>query len=180
MLVPPGFDKAMADLHRLAASFSPKGMNIRPFRDSWTAGQLVDHLLRSNLSINQALLFPGKATDRPAAARAGELEQIFMDFSVKFEAPDFIAPGCEVYRQDSLLASWQQSLAEMRALAQQVDLASCITHEAFGEITRLELLYFVDYHTRRHTHQLHQIYTVVEQGSYKMLSFLFQPPSLFE
>jgi len=169
----------MAALLRLAGSFSAKGYNTIPFRDSWTAGQLVDHLLRSNRSICQALEFPGEQAMRRPDERAPELERIFLDYNTKMQAPDFILPGQDSYDPEESLLAWQASVAQLRAAAAGAELTHCIGHPAFGEITRLELLYFVVYHTRRHTHQLQQIYNIVEQKSYRVLSFLFQPPALF-
>jgi hypothetical protein len=178
--LPEGFDTTLASLQKLAASFSEIGLNTIPFKGSWTGGQVLEHVMRSNRSITQALDMPGKPVDRNAHERTPELAKIFLDFDTKLKSPDFILPTQEVYGKSALLKAFEVSVDNLKQAAGQVVLTDAIEHVAFGEITKMELLYFVVYHTQRHTRQLHRIYEMVENRQYKLLSFLFmQPLSLF-
>lgn len=174
--MPGGLDTTNASLLQLAGSFSEKGLNIIPFKNSWTGGQVIEHIIRSNTSITQALDMPGKAVDRSADERTAELAKIFLDFTTRLKSPDFILPTQQVYEKALLLKALEVSIDHLRQTAGQVVLTHAIEHIAFGEITKMELLYFVLYHTQRHTRQLHHIYEIVENRQYKLLSFLFMHP----
>ena len=62
------------------------------FHGSWTAGQVMEHVTKSNTGIAKALNIEGMAVGRNADAREPELREMFLDFSVKFQSPDFILP----------------------------------------------------------------------------------------
>jgi len=87
-----------------ADAFSRETFNQVPFKESWTAAQVLVHVTKSNLSVAEVLSWQGKPVHRPPDERIKELGDIFLDFT-----------------------------------------------------TRLELLYFVIYHTRRHINQLNNI-----------------------
>jgi hypothetical protein len=178
--MPKGFKGMRASLMKLAGSFSEKAMNATPFKGSWTAAQVMDHVTRSNNSITQALSMDGRRMDRKPDERTPELAKIFLDFSTKLKAPDFILPTKDVYDKSEVLDKLQASFDHLTGLVKQTDLSEAIEHIAFGEITKLELLFFVLYHSQRHTRQLQHIYEIVENRQYKLLSFLFMhPPSFF-
>lgn len=172
----PALGESRKALYDLLDAFSGEGFNEVPFKDSWTAAQVADHITRSNRSITQALDLPGMAIDRQPDLRAQELKDMFLDFTVKFQAPGFILPGQDVYDRTVLINQLVHSFDGLLEVAQVTDLGECISHPAFGEITKLELLHFVVYHTQRHIHQVQHIYQHVEHKPYKFLSFLFTPP----
>ena len=66
-------------------------INIVPFEDSWTAGQLVRHLIKS-YNVIQAIHGHVTPTEREPDMNYGEIAKIFLDFSTKFQSPDFIEP----------------------------------------------------------------------------------------
>lgn len=173
---PEGFDHTMETLLRLLQSFSEQGCNDIPFKGSWTAAQVADHITRSNRSIAQALSLEGKPADRDPEARKAELAAIFLDFKTKLQVPDFILPLHDTYSKTSLLTALSASADALRSAIKVAALDEAIHHPAFGEITKLELLYFVLYHTQRHMHQLQHIFEIVENRQYKLLSFLFMQP----
>jgi len=175
-VMPEGFTEVMQSLLHLVNSFSEKGFNTIPFEDSWTAAQVIDHITKSNKSITQALSLEGKPADRNADKRTPELAKIFLDFKTKLKSPDFILPTRDNYQKASSIAALGSSITQLIKAAWNTSLDDAIEHQAFGKITKLELLYFVLYHTQRHTHQLQHIYEIVENRQYKLLSFLFKQP----
>jgi hypothetical protein len=178
-IMPQGFEEASLAVLQLANSFSEKGFNTVPFEGSWTAAQVIDHITKSNKSIVQALNLEGKPAGRKPDERTPELAKIFLDFTTKMKSPDFILPTQDNYPKASLIMSLESSVEKLKETAGNTSLSGAIEHPAFGEITKLELLYFVVYHTQRHTHQLQHIYEIVEHRQYKLLSFLFKQPLIF-
>jgi len=170
---------AAREWQQVLLAFSEKGFNTKPFKDSWTAGQLADHILLSNQSVAAALEQPGAPAGRDAAARVPELAGIFLDFSTRLPAAEAIRPRRQKYEQDSLIAALDLSFAVLAETMAQRSFEEIVSHRAFGAITRLELLHFVCFHYRRHQQQLLHIYGIAEQKQYRFLSFLFHPPVLF-
>lgn len=176
---PESLDETIASLMKIIRSFNGKDINTVPFKGSWTAAQVADHITKSNLSIAKALALEGKPVDRRPNERASELKDTFLDFSTKMQAPGFILPDQDIYQKDTLINTLELSVNRIKEAISKTNLAESIAHPAFGEITKLELLYFVEYHTQRHIHQLKNIYSIANQKQYGFLSFLFQSSFLF-
>lgn len=175
-IMPRGFAEVNQSLLRLVGSFSEKGFNTIPFKGSWTAAQVTDHITRSNKSITQALSLEGKPAGRKPDVRTPELAKIFLDFRTKLKSPDFILPTQDIYPKALLIEAWESSVERLKETALNASLEDAIEHQAFGKITKLELMYFVIYHTQRHSYQIQHIYEIVENSQYKLLSFLFKHP----
>src|SRR5205814_4099408 len=95
--------------------------------------------------------------------RAVELKEMFVDFTIKFQSPDFIVPAAGNYGKEILIAKLKKSIERLKEQRSRVNLFEILSLPAFGEITKLELLYFVLYHTQRHTHQLKNIIRVINK-----------------
>jgi uncharacterized damage-inducible protein DinB len=152
-------DEASSGLLKLVRPLDNDTFNAVPFKDSWTAAQLVVHLIKSNLHIVKSLSLKGKIIERDPAERASELEEIFLNFSTKLQSPEFILPQDLIYSKEEIVKDFIQSMEQLKEKSNHVNFCEAISHRAFGEITKLELLYFVLYHTQRHTHQLKNILT---------------------
>lgn len=132
-------------------------INTVPFEESWTIAQVADHITLSNISITRALSLQGAAINRVPDERTVELQDIFLDFSKKFKAPGFILPSKEVYIKEELIHQLEQSFTALREAGNETDLSVLINHPAFGDISKLEILYFVWFHTQRHLQQVKNI-----------------------
>ncbi len=150
-------DAASEELRGLLSPLSEKQINTIPFEDSWTAAQLADHVTKSNRGIEQAMNMEGTVTNRDPAKRAGELADVFLNFSKKMKSPEFILPKQQLYEKTTVLEKLKKSNEGLKEKAGSVEADSIISHPNFGQITKLEMLYFVLYHTQRHTHQLKNI-----------------------
>jgi hypothetical protein len=142
--------------------FNEVKINLIPFANSWTAAQVADHLTRSNNSIAKALLLNGANINRNPGERVEELKTVFLDFNTKLKSPDFILPTKDIYEREFVLENLEWSLEKVLKVSREADLSEMINHRAFGDITKFEILYFVHYHTRRHMHQLDQIFEAVK------------------
>jgi len=151
------YENAAAEFTGLISSFSQKEINAIPYEGSWTAAQVGVHVLKSNKSIAQALNMEAQPADRSPDERVGELKAVFLDFKTKLKSPDFIIPEPGNYKKETLSADLDKSIDELKSLSKKVSLSGTIRHVAFGDITKLELMHFVVYHTQRHSHQLKKI-----------------------
>ncbi len=147
------------ELTQLLTLFDQEQINTVPFEGSWTASQVAEHVTRSNKGIARALDMEGKTADRDPAARVQELKETFLNFDVKFQSPEFILPTQDYYEKEALLQDLKKSIRHLQETGNKVNLYDEITLPPFGEITKLELLHFVLYHTQRHIHQVKNIFS---------------------
>jgi DinB superfamily len=147
----------------LVSSVDEQDINIVPFEDSWTVAQLATHVIKSNKAIVQALEMEGKPCNRNADERTGELKKIFLDFTVKFQSPEFIVPEKKEYKKNAVVAQLENSIGQLKQLQTKANLSEIITLPAFGELTKFEILYFVLVHTQRHFRQLKNILSIINK-----------------
>src|SRR5258706_6548889 len=125
------------ELLELISSANETTLNSVPFKDSWTAAQLASHITKSNKAINQALNMKGRPAERNPDARAGELKEMFLDFSIKFQSPEFIVPAAGSYQKEKLVDDLKRSIEHLKETGNKTNLAEIISLPAFGEITKL-------------------------------------------
>jgi len=152
------FDSATNEFLDLISSATLEQLNTMPFVDSWTAAQLSEHVTKSNQSVAQALNGPGHKVDRDISEREPELKNIFLNFSTKLKSPEFILPTKDKYEKKEVFEGLKNSVAMVRKAYDEQNLSEAVKHRVFGEITKLELLYFVTYHIQRHLRQLKKIF----------------------
>jgi len=157
-------DEANKEFVQLTSSLNSQQVNRVPFKDSWTAAQLVVHVTKSNTSIVKALNAESKIVERKPDERLQQLEKMFLDFSVKLNSPAFILPTENTYSKETTVADLEKSVEELKQAGNKTNLSEAVKHPAFGEITKLELLHFVKYHMQRHLHQLKKIVQVLQNG----------------
>lgn len=153
-------DTAISEMAGLIASCSREQANKVPFTGSWTAAQVAEHM---RLSLNGCVdLLKGGAkatTHRAPDAKVGEL-QIFLNFDVKFNSPEFIYPEDKEYDPAALSREMEALRREFNGALGGKDLNDTLTDFDFpflGELTRLEVVHFVANHTQRHNRQLRRI-----------------------
>jgi uncharacterized damage-inducible protein DinB len=153
------------ELLQLLATFSQEQINTVPSKNSWTAGQVAEHITRSNASVVQFLTSAGKATDRKPDERAEELKKVFLDYTNKMKSPEFILPTKDSYQKEKVIADLERSIDRLKEAGSTVNLLETIQHPAFKEITKLELIHFAVYHTERHVHQIKNIYQLTASNN---------------
>ncbi len=156
-------DETWSELLNLISAAELSTVNIVPFKDSWTAAQLATHVTKSNKAIAQGLNMEGKPAGRNPEEGVPNLKKIFLDFNTKFQSPEFIVPENKNYNKGEVLTVLQGSIDRLKEARTKVNLVEIINLPVFGEITKLELLHFVLYHTQRHNHQLKKILKTLQQ-----------------
>ncbi len=132
-------------------------LNTVPFVNSWTAAQVLIHITKSNRAIAQGLQMHGLPAERDPEQNTDHLKKIFLDFKAKYNAPDFIIPEDGYHNKEQIINALELSIRNLQTGRNETDLSEIIDLPIFGEITKLELLHFVLYHTQRHIRQLKNI-----------------------
>ncbi|MFD1003268.1 DinB family protein [Ohtaekwangia kribbensis] len=145
------------ELLLLIASFDQEQINLIPFENSWTAAQVADHLCKSDASIIATICQDGTFTARIPDEKTPELKGIFLNFEVKFKSPDIIIPDNKVFHKEELIVRLKETRSKLFTAATTLNLNEVVAHDILGDMTRLEILSFVLYHTQRHIHQLKRI-----------------------
>ena len=152
-------DSAFNSLITTVKAFKQDALNKVPYVGSWTAGQVVDHLLKSYGAIETINGKVADTTRDPLQFDEGIKSQ-FLNFDVKMQSPDFIIPDKKSFSKEEELSSLKENSNLLLTAANELDLSkTCLDFELpqVGALTRAEWLYFISYHTRRHVHQLQKI-----------------------
>lgn len=142
---------------KILSSLTDEQLNKIPFEGSWSAGQLAEHVTRSINGMAEALRTPGKITDRRPDEKANDFKTMFLNFDTKMKSPLFVLPEQDVYEKDVVIDKFKNASEKIIDSADRVNLSELLNLPPIGELTKLELLYFVLYHTQRHIHQLKNI-----------------------
>jgi len=162
-------DHTTSELIKSISSFSEIQLNEIPSAGSWTAAQVAEHVAKSNKEIAKSLKKEGKLTGRAPDAGVDRLKRIFLDFDKKLQSPEFILPSRDIYQKKLVIDNLEVSIIQLKELSRSVNLFEMIDHPIFGEVTKLELLHFVVYHTQRHLYQLKNIFAATNsKASSKM------------
>lgn len=154
------FEQTFAHLIQLLGSFNDQEFNKIAFEGSWTAGQVAQHLKLANGNFGHVLNGNVENTVRSVDQHVASLKDIFLNFDVKYQSPEFILPKLQDYDRDKFLTEFEKVAKEISAAIQELDLTkTCMEFEfpGIGHLTRLEAVHFVIYHTQRHNHQLAEI-----------------------
>lgn len=157
-------DETWSELLALVSSVNADVINKIPYKDSWTVAQLATHIKKSNKAIIQGLQMNGKPVERNPEERINELKKIFLNFEVKYQSPDFIVPEKQEYNKTAVAEQLQNSIGQLKELRNTTNLSEIISLPVFGEITKLEILHFVLYHTQRHMRQLKKICAALQKN----------------
>ena len=151
------FEAATNGYLEIVSGLNQEEINTVPFLGSWTAAQVTEHLCKSDNAMIKALNGPVYPTNRPPDAGVNSLRDTFLDFSTKLPSPDFIIPSATTHEKDSLMEAFTTGREQIGNAIKSLDLTTSCQMPIFGEPTRLELIYFVIFHTQRHTNQVKRI-----------------------
>lgn len=150
-------EKAFTGIISIASVFEENNINEVPFPGSWTAGQVLGHIIKATGGI------PDKQTiaaPRPYDEKKAQVNQIFTDYTKKLKSPDFVLPEDGPYSKEKLLKQLDQIKEKHLHTIDHSDLtALCVGAELpfIGELTRYEWLSFITVHVDRHSFQLRNI-----------------------
>ena len=153
-------DETLSELLDVVSSFNEDQFNLILSKDSWTPGEVAQHLVLSISGFVELMKGPTKATIRKPDEHIETIKTSFLNFSIKFKSPEFVIPERKDYDKEELLRELKSLKTELEEIIESAALdKTCVLFEipgALGYLTRQEALAFVLYHTQRHIHQLRQ------------------------
>ncbi|MTH15965.1 DinB family protein [Flavobacterium sp. LC2016-01] len=147
-------------LNEILSSFSEEELNQIPYQGSWTAGQTAQHIILACSGFPKLFAGKTKKTIRKYDDNVLQLDAIFLDFSTKMNAPDFLIPEKKEYDKNQLTSSLKKIESELFESAEKYDLTlTCLDFNVpgFEHFTIFEWIHFALVHTQRHTYQLNSI-----------------------
>ncbi|ATL48022.1 hypothetical protein COR50_13070 [Chitinophaga caeni] len=158
------FEDALQDLENAIATFNDQNFNTKPAEGAWSAGQVVEHLIKSSDGLDALMINPVTKTQRDPLEKIPLIESVFLDFEAKYKAPEFNTPSEEPKDKTLLLHQILENYRNFRETYLQLppgELCTGFEVPTMGTFTRAEWLAFVRCHTTRHTRQLRNIFNTV-------------------
>ncbi|MDQ6762521.1 MAG: DinB family protein [Bacteroidota bacterium] len=162
-----GLDETSNDLFQTIALFTQDQFNKVPFQNSWTAAQVAEHIFKSEKGIPVVLKGKNRPTERQPGEKVEKIKSIFLDYDLKMKSPESVFPSNEKHDKEQMAASLKANREEIVKVASTLDLKQTFYDFEFptlGEFTGIEWLTFITCHTKRHTHQMKNIYSKLNEG----------------
>ena len=157
--------EAVLSLNDLMSSLDEGEINSVPYEESWTAGELFSHVTKSINGIAKAMEKEAQPSPRDPGERIAELKKTFLDLSHKMKSPEFILPAKGPFEKQTAIEELSNALQQLRQSAGNADLATAVKGFPLGDVTKLELLHFILYHTQRHLQQMHKISVALKENN---------------
>lgn len=154
------FKHAFADLEKAISRFNETSFNVKPEGSNWSPAMVVQHLVLAGRNFDKILLGNTAPTAGLADAKVAQLKEIFLNYDLKMTSPEFKAPADDLYNSEELISELNGIGAAVASAISKVDLtATCLDFEfpGLGHVTGIEAVYFLIYHSQRHTHQLSEM-----------------------
>src|SRR5690349_9079259 len=113
-------DRTTNDLIEILSSFNKEQFNILPVEGSWTAGQVAEHVLKSESGLSRVLTGKTGPTNRSPDAKNDILQSTFLDFSTKLKSPDFIIPSAGPHNKELLIQNINENRVKLIALVRDL------------------------------------------------------------
>lgn len=161
------FNATTTELLQTITGFSEEQFHAIPFEGSWTAAQVAEHLLKSESGIPKLWSGNTRITQRVPDEKLATIRGILLDFNTKLVPPASVLPSARPQGKEQLYKGLQQNRAVITQLANTTDISLTFIDYPFpklGELTGIEWLAFLTYHTKRHVRQMQHIYERVSHS----------------
>ena len=144
------------------SKFSEKELNKIQKEESWTAGQVTEHIIKSNGGIlTQLLNGDSNPTTRPFDEQVDLIKNIFRGENKMKTAPT-LEPSQPPHVLEDLMKSFTQQKVQQLETIKVKELKELNSELQFppapNGLTRYEWIIFMIEHTRRHCKQIENIY----------------------
>jgi len=153
-------ENTTGELTGLISSVNEEQFNEIPFEGSWSVAQVCEHLLKSYGLADALKPGPVRQAERLPGKEIELIKKIFLDFNSKYISAETLLPTDEPIEKEKLLKALQKRIAQIEEVIQTKNLTEIcvgIPFKGIGELTRLEWLYVILYHTQRHIRQAKSI-----------------------
>jgi len=161
------FENIHSNFNKAISQFTEEELNMIPFEGSWTAGQVAEHIIKSNKGIlNQLLNGREESSDRPFDEHVALVQEIFRS-KEKMKTASRLEPNKPPHDQDSLLNILKNQKEKQFETIKGKDLNSLIPDLPFPPtpegLTRYEWLHLMLEHADRHRKQIENIYKKLQE-----------------
>lgn len=157
-------DKSFTDFSTFVGDLSDHRFIVSP-EGKWSAGQQLDHLIRSAKPVNKALNMPRfvlRWFGKPARASRSfeEIREAYRHVlkNGAVSSRPYVPPVTEIEQRETLLKQFAQQKNRMIGLVGNWPEAELdryqLPHPLLGKLTTREVLYFTIYHNYHHLHTL--------------------------
>ncbi|WP_157243489.1 DinB family protein [Algoriphagus resistens] len=150
------------DLDSALSRFSAETLNAVPFQGSWTAGQVAEHIIKSQLHIIAPLSEGLTSTaDRLYDQEVNTIQEIFRDKESKAKTDKSIAPGPPPHKLKALLGTLQKQKEQQIEIIKTKKLEGfsvSLEFPGIGKLSRYEWIHMMIEHGQRHRRQIDTIY----------------------
>ncbi len=151
-------------LNDILSKFSENELNQIPFQGSWTPGQVVQHIILACSGFPELFAGNTEKTTRKPDEKIKDIEGLFLNFTIKMDAPVFLKPEKKEYNKNALNIELLRLESELLDCAEKYDLTlTCLDFQVpgFDKFTMYEWIDFALVHTQRHKHQLNTIFQYI-------------------
>lgn len=150
------------DLERMLSRFSEETLNTVPLEKSWTAGQVAEHIIKSQLYIIAQLsegptLTAGRVYDQ----EVNTIQEIFRDKESKAKTDESLAPGSPPHNLKTLREALQKQKEQQFGIIKTKKLeefSAILEFPGIGRLSRYEWMHMMIEHGQRHRRQIDNIY----------------------
>ena len=135
--------------------------NTKPDTDAWSAAEVIEHVVKVERLLN--IIIQGKKEsieERQSDLNIDVIKTAFQNYDKKYTAYGPIIPEANSKDRDELVINFEKNRIKLKELIKSEDLSLvCLDfkHGVFGELTVLEWIYIIIYHSKRHAHQIRNI-----------------------
>ena len=156
----PAINESTTQLLRAINRFSSRSFNEVPSNGDWSAGQIAEHILLTDIFISRILQreleFAGRRTDEKVAMikeafESGEIELNSLEFTTPSDMlKDPVAIQQKISRERNAIFHFLDTIEEDA-------LCSDYAHPLFGKLTMTEWCWFIVFNTKRNILHLEKL-----------------------
>ncbi len=149
-------------LESVLSGFSAETLNTVPFQGSWTAGQVAEHLIKSQRHVIEQLT-EGQvsAGDRLYDHEVSTIQEIFRNKENKAKTDKSLVPGSPPHNLKILMETLQKQKEQQIGIIKTKELEEFVATLEFpgiGHLSRYEWIHMMVEHGQKHRGQIHTIF----------------------
>jgi len=165
-LIQQELDDSSGELITVINGFSDRDFNLRVSENSWSAGEVVEHLIKLDKLLIRLLEGNSKPSERNPEEKMNIIKTGFLDISKKYNSPKFMIPADNNQNKNDCINKITEQRKKIKELIEFVDLSLTypeLIHPVFGEMSGVEWVYSIIYHLKRHIFQIKEIETILSE-----------------
>jgi len=154
-------NRVTSELLDTLTNISPEIFFLKPDENSWSIGEITDHLIKIETLTFQVIQNARlSTTHRKPDEKIKYIRDTLMNFDKMLSAGGPILPDHQINNKDELIYKLKEIRQSLINFIPNNDLSircEIFEHQLFGKLTRIEWLYYVVYHSERHLNQINKV-----------------------